>query len=39
LGTAHWFDPRPARDDLAWSPHVTLDEGFTRLRAWFKLNR
>jgi nucleoside-diphosphate-sugar epimerase len=39
LGTAHWFDPRPARDDLAWSPHVTLDEGFTRLRAWFELNR
>ena len=38
LGTAHWFDPRPARDDLAWSPHVTLDEGFTRLRAWFELN-
>ena len=38
LGTAHWFDPRPARDDLTWSPHVTLDEGFTRLRAWFELN-
>jgi 2-alkyl-3-oxoalkanoate reductase len=35
LGTAHWFDPRPARRDLGWTPHVTLDEGFERLRAWF----
>lgn len=33
LGTAHWFDPRPARDDLAWRPHVSLDEGFRRLAA------
>ena len=36
LGTAHWFDPRPVRDDLGWSPHVSLDEGFTRLRRWFE---
>ncbi len=35
LGTAHWFDPRPAQRDLGWTPHVTLDEGFARLRAWF----
>ena len=35
LGTAHWFDPRPAHRDLGWTPHVTLDEGFARLRAWF----
>jgi 2-alkyl-3-oxoalkanoate reductase len=35
LGTAHWFDPRPARDDLGWVPRVSLDEGFARLRAWF----
>lgn len=35
LGTAHWFDPRPARDDLGWSPTVSLDEGFERLHAWF----
>lgn len=33
LGTAHWFDPRPAQRDLGWSPHVTLDEGFEMLRA------
>lgn len=35
LGTAHWFDPRPAQRDLGWTPHVTLDEGFARLRDWF----
>ena len=35
LGTAHWFDPRPAQRDLGWTPHVTLDDGFERLRAWF----
>ncbi len=35
LGTAHWFDPRPARNDLGWAPHVTLDEGFEKLRQWF----
>jgi nucleoside-diphosphate-sugar epimerase len=35
LGTAHWFDPRPVRDDLGWVPTVTLDEGFARLRAAF----
>lgn len=34
LGTAHWFDPRPAQMDLAWSPSVTIDEGFQRLRNW-----
>lgn len=39
LGTAHWFDPRPARDDLGWSPTVSLDEGFDRLRAWFVAGR
>ncbi len=35
LGTAHWFDPRPARDDLGWTPTVTIDEGLQRLSAWF----
>jgi nucleoside-diphosphate-sugar epimerase len=35
LGTAHWFDPRPARDDLGWSPTVTVDEGLARLAASF----
>ncbi|MEM1333955.1 MAG: NAD-dependent epimerase/dehydratase family protein [Actinomycetota bacterium] len=35
LGTAHWFDPRPARDDLGWSPTVTIDEGLARLAESF----
>ncbi len=38
LGTAHWFDPRPARKDLGWVPTVSLDEGFARLAAWFATN-
>ena len=35
LGTAHWFDPRPARDDLGWSPTVSIDEGLQLLERWF----
>jgi nucleoside-diphosphate-sugar epimerase len=35
LGTAHWFDPRPALADLGWAPSVTIEEGLERLRAWF----
>lgn len=35
LGTAHWFDSRPAHHDLAWSPSVSLDEGFALLKASF----
>ncbi|MDP1877701.1 MAG: NAD-dependent epimerase/dehydratase family protein [Actinomycetota bacterium] len=35
LGTAHWFDQRPARAALAWRPSVGLDEGFARLADWF----
>jgi len=36
LGTAHWFDPQPARDDLGWQPSVTIDEGLARLANWFR---
>jgi 2-alkyl-3-oxoalkanoate reductase len=35
LGTAHWFDPRPARDDLGWVPRVSIDEGLERLARSF----
>ena len=38
LGTAHWFDQRHTRELLNWSPRVTLDEGFERLRASFSTN-
>jgi 2-alkyl-3-oxoalkanoate reductase len=39
LGTAHWFDPRPARDDLGWTPSVSIDEGLRRLGAWYEAER
>ena len=35
LGTAHWFDPRPALDDLGWSASVSIDEGLIRLTESF----
>ena len=31
LSTAHWFDQRRTRDELQWTPAVSLDEGFRRL--------
>ncbi|GMQ99105.1 MAG: NAD-dependent epimerase/dehydratase family protein [Acidimicrobiia bacterium] len=36
LGTAHWFDQRETRAALAWTPAVTLEEGFARLAASFQ---
>jgi 2-alkyl-3-oxoalkanoate reductase len=36
LGTAHWFDPRPAKDDLGWTPLTTIDQGLEALAAWFR---
>jgi nucleoside-diphosphate-sugar epimerase len=36
LGTAHWFDQRPAQKDLNWKPQVSVDEGFARLTDWFQ---
>jgi nucleoside-diphosphate-sugar epimerase len=39
LGTAHWFDPRPARDDLGWTPTVTIDDGLARLAEWFAVDQ
>ncbi len=35
LGTAHWFDPRPARTDLGWRPRVAIDQGLAELATWF----
>lgn len=35
LGTAHWFDPTPAAEDLGWTPAVSIDEGLARLAEWF----
>lgn len=39
LGTAHWFDPRPATADLGWLPAVTIDDGLTHLADWFDSRR
>jgi 2-alkyl-3-oxoalkanoate reductase len=36
LGTAHWFDPRPARDDLGWVSQISIDEGLERLARSFR---
>lgn len=33
LATAHWFDQRRTRALLAWTPAVSLDEGFARVAA------
>lgn len=35
LATSHWFDQRRTRSLLAWRPEVSLDQGFTRLSAWY----
>lgn len=32
LSTAHWFDQRRTRQDLRWTPSVSIDEGLGRLR-------
>lgn len=39
LGTAHWFDPRPAARDLGWQPHVSIDGGLDQLAEWFQAQR
>jgi 2-alkyl-3-oxoalkanoate reductase len=36
LATAHWFDQRRTREVLGWTPRVGLDEGFSRLAAWYQ---
>ena len=36
LGTAHWFDQRAVRADLAWEPTVTIDEGLVVLGDWYR---
>lgn len=35
LCTAHWFDITAARRDLAYRPHVSIEEGLERLAAAF----
>jgi nucleoside-diphosphate-sugar epimerase len=35
LSTAHWFDQRRTQHDLRWTPAVSVDEGLSRLAAWY----
>jgi nucleoside-diphosphate-sugar epimerase len=35
LATAHWFDQRRTRAALNWQPQISLDEGLSRLAAWY----
>ena len=34
LSTAHWFNISAARNDFGYVPHVSFDEGMTRLKDW-----
>lgn len=36
LGTAHWFDQRLVREDLGWTPTVTIDQGLLALGDWYR---
>jgi nucleoside-diphosphate-sugar epimerase len=36
LATSHWFDISAARKELGYEPHVSIDEGLSRLRRWFE---
>jgi nucleoside-diphosphate-sugar epimerase len=36
FGTPHWFDISAARRDLGYEPKVSIEEGLSRLRAWFE---
>ena len=38
LATPHWFNLAAAKRDLAYEPSVSLEEGLTRLRKWFREN-
>ena len=35
LSTAHWFDQRRAREELGYTPRISITEGLERLARWF----
>lgn len=39
LATAHWYDPKAAREVLGYRPSVTMEEGFVRLAAALTVGR
>jgi nucleoside-diphosphate-sugar epimerase len=36
LSVAHWFDQREVQAVLGWKPQVSVQEGMSRLAAWFR---
>ncbi|MFP6584300.1 MAG: NAD-dependent epimerase/dehydratase family protein [Candidatus Hydrogenedentota bacterium] len=36
LATAHWYDIAAAKDDLGYSPAVSMEEGLAQLKQWFE---
>jgi nucleoside-diphosphate-sugar epimerase len=34
MATSHWFNISAARQDLGYSPEISIDEGLVRLREW-----
>lgn len=36
LATAHWFDISAAKRDLGYTPKVSMQQGFERLREWLQ---
>ncbi len=38
LGTSHWFDISAAKKDLGYSPQISTEEGFRRLKEWLVKN-
>ncbi len=38
LSTPHWFNIQAAKNDLGYSPIISIEEGLNRLEAWFKAN-
>ncbi len=37
LSTAHWFDQRETHAALDWTPTVSIEDGFERLAAWYRV--
>jgi nucleoside-diphosphate-sugar epimerase len=36
LATAHWYDISAAKTDLGYQPLLSMEEGFMRLREWYR---
>lgn len=38
LSTAHWFDQKRTQDVLGWKPAVSIEEGMSRMKAYYTQN-